>query len=118
MTLHRPDVRIGQKYQDNDKREVARVLTVISIDLQLEKVGRLKARYTYATCETRSRKKTKIDTDNLQSNNYRLIFNPCPPVEEGTQDACPVPGYPPSPEPHHDVAPFPHSDASTPQEEP
>jgi hypothetical protein len=84
MTLHRPDVRAGQIYDDGKRR-----LLVESVETMKKTVGRFRQHYTYATCRVigfvAPEKRTKIDTDRLRSRAFDLIVNP---IQE---DACPVP---------------------------
>ena len=99
MTLHRPEVRAGQVYDDGKRR-----LLVESVETMKKTVGRFRQHYTYATCRVigfvAPEKRTKIDIDRLRSRAYELVVNPV----EATLDACPVPTR--------------LNDAATPQTEP
>lgn len=102
------EVRAGQVYEDvKENKTKPRRLEVLSVELQTVKRGRLKAHYTYARVRAVPKsghpRVIYIDTDRLRSNDYRLMFNPCPNTDEGTQDACAVGRI---------------NDASTPQDEP
>lgn len=67
------EVQAGQVYVDADVRAAGRRLAVVYVKRQEKTEGRLKARYTYATCLANGKRVVKIDTDRLRSSAYRLV---------------------------------------------